>query len=176
MIYTLGDRRIETSGDDFYIAPSADVIGSVRIGREASIWFHCVLRGDHEWIVIGDGTNVQDATVIHADPGTPTILESNVAVGHRALLHGCVVEEDSLIGNNAVVLDGARIGRRCLIAAGALVPPNKVIPDGSVVMGVPGKVVREVTQEDLAMIRHTCEHYRENARQFRKLLARDSRF
>jgi carbonic anhydrase/acetyltransferase-like protein (isoleucine patch superfamily) len=176
VIYTFGDRKIETQGDDFYVAPGAQLIGSVRLGREASVWFNCVLRGDNEWIEIGDGTNVQDATVIHADPGEPTILAANVAVGHRALLHGCVVEEDSLIGNCAVVLDRARIGKRCLIAAGALIAPGKVIPDGSVVMGVPGKVVREITDDDLAMIRHTCEHYCANARRYRDMLAPDSRF
>lgn len=176
MIFAFGDRRIETAGDDYYVAPGAQLIGSVRLGREASVWFNCVLRGDNEWIVVGDGTNVQDATVIHADPGVPTILAANVAVGHRALLHGCSVDEDSLIGNCAVVLDGARIGKRCLIAAGALIAPGKVIPDGSVVMGVPGKIVRETTQSDLEMIRHTCEHYRANARRYRTMLAPDNRF
>ncbi|MFL6620395.1 MAG: gamma carbonic anhydrase family protein [Povalibacter sp.] len=175
MIYTFGERKLETADADFYVAPGAQLIGSVRLGRGASVWFNCVLRGDNEWIVVGDGSNVQDGTVIHADPGEPTILANNVAVGHRALLHGCNVDEDSLIGNSAVVLDRARIGKRCLIAAGALVPPGKIIPDDSVVMGVPGKVVRQTTAEDLAMIRHTCEHYREHGRLYHQLLARDTR-
>jgi carbonic anhydrase/acetyltransferase-like protein (isoleucine patch superfamily) len=176
MIYTFGEKKLETAGDDFYIAPGAQVIGSVRLGRGASVWFNCVLRGDNEWIVVGDGSNVQDGTIIHADPGVPTVLARNVAVGHRALLHGCTVDEDSLIANSAVVLDGVKIGKRCLIAAGALVPPGKVIPDDSVVMGVPGKVVRQTTEADLAMIRHTCEHYRAHGRLYQQLLARDTRF
>jgi carbonic anhydrase/acetyltransferase-like protein (isoleucine patch superfamily) len=134
-----------------------------------------VLRGDNEWIVVGDGTNVQDGTIIHADPGMPTILAANVTVGHRALLHGCTVDEDSLIGNSAVILDGAHIGKRCLIGAGALVPPGKTIPDDSVVMGMPGKVVRAINEDDLAMIRHGCEHYRAHGRLYQQLLARDTR-
>jgi len=176
MIHTFGERRLETADDDFYIAPGAQVIGSVRLGRGASVWFNCVLRGDNEWLIIGDGSNVQDGTVIHADPGVPTILANNVAVGHRALLHGCRVDEDTLIGNSAVVLDGAQIGKRCLIGSCALVPPGKVIPDDSVVMGVPGKIVRQVTEDDLAMIRHTCEHYRAHGRLYKQLLASDSRY
>ena len=175
VIYTLGERRIETVGDDYYIAPGAQVIGSVRLGRGASVWFNCVLRGDSDWINIGDGTNVQDGTVIHTDPGVPVEIGANVTIGHAAFLHGCTVGPDTMIANRAIVLDGVRIGRHCIIAAGALVPPGKEIPDGSVVMGSPGKIVREVTERDLAMIARAGEGYRRRAQQYRQLLAIDER-
>jgi carbonic anhydrase/acetyltransferase-like protein (isoleucine patch superfamily) len=175
-IYTFGDRKLETAGDDFYIAPGAQVIGSVRMGRGASIWFNCVVRGDNDWIIVGDGSNVQDGTIIHADSGTPTELARNVSLGHKVLLHGCTIGEESLIANGAIVLDRVRIGRHCVIAAGALVPPDKVIPDGSVVMGMPGKVVRQINESDLAMIRHTAEHYQARSRLYRQALAPDPRY
>lgn len=175
MIFSLGERRIDAAGDDWYVAPGAQVIGSVRLGREASVWFNCVLRGDSDWIVIGDGTNIQDGTVIHTDEGEPTVIGRNVTVGHVAFLHGCTVGDGSLIANGARVLDGARIGERCVIAAGSLVAPGKSIPDGSVVMGAPGRIVREVTQRDVAMIERACEHYRARAREYRRSLAIDPR-
>lgn len=175
MIFTLGDRRLETEGEDYYIAPGAQVIGSVRLGRESSVWFNCVLRGDTDWLNIGAGTNVQDGTVIHTDEGVPVNIGADVTIGHRAFLHGCTVEAGSMIANGAMILDGARIGKSCVIAAGALIPPRKQIPDGSVVMGAPGKIVREVTESDVAMIREACEHYRVRAREYRQLLAVDPR-
>ena len=125
MIYTLGERRLETADDEWYVAPGAQVIGSVRLGSGASVWFNSVLRGDSDWIVIGDGTNIQDGSVIHTDPGEPTLVGRNVTVGHVAFLHGCTIGDGSLIANGARVLDGARIGERCIVAAGALVPPRK---------------------------------------------------
>jgi carbonic anhydrase/acetyltransferase-like protein (isoleucine patch superfamily) len=175
VIHTLGQRRLETADDDWYIAPGAQVIGSVRLGSGASVWFNSVLRGDSDWIVIGDGTNIQDGTVIHTDEGEPTHIGRNVTVGHVAFLHGCTIGDGSLIANGARVLDGARIGERCVVAAGALVPPRKTIPDGSLVMGAPAQIVRQVTAEDIAMIEHACEHYRERARLYRAALARDPR-
>jgi carbonic anhydrase/acetyltransferase-like protein (isoleucine patch superfamily) len=174
-MYRLGDKKIETVGDDFYIAPGAAVIGQVRLGRGATVWFGCVLRGDSDWINIGDGTNVQDGTVIHTDAGEATLIGPHVSIGHRAMLHGCTVGEFSLIANGAMVLDGAVIGRHCLIAAGALIPPRKVIPDGSVVMGSPGKIVRSITDEDRTRIRLTGEHYVERGREYRRDLAIDQR-
>jgi carbonic anhydrase/acetyltransferase-like protein (isoleucine patch superfamily) len=159
VIYSLGEKKIQTAGDAYYIAPGACVIGHVRLGLGASVWFNCVLRGDNDWIILGDATNVQDGTVIHTDEGEPVQLGANVSVGHRALLHGCTVGDSTLIANGAMVLDRVSIGRHCLIAAGALLPPGKVIPDGSVVMGMPGKIVREVNEKDLAMIKLTAEHY-----------------
>jgi carbonic anhydrase/acetyltransferase-like protein (isoleucine patch superfamily) len=173
MIYTLGTRKLETADDDHYVAPGAQLIGSVVLGRAATVWFNCVLRADSDRIVVGDGTNIQDGTVIHADPGSPVILGNNVTIGHRALLHSCSIGEGSLIANGAMVLDRARIGRHCLIAAAALVPPDKEIPDGSVVMGAPGRVVRQVTERDLEMMRHACEHYVLRGREYRHSLKAD---
>jgi carbonic anhydrase/acetyltransferase-like protein (isoleucine patch superfamily) len=169
-IYTLGERRLTTAGDDFYIAPGAQVIGSVVLGAGASLWFNCVLRADDERIEIGSGSNVQDGSVIHADPGCPTLVGREVSVGHMVMLHSCVIGDESLIGNGAIVLDRARIGRHCIIAAGALVPPDREIPDGSVVMGTPAKLVRQASERDLAMIAQAAAHYRARIQSYRELL------
>jgi carbonic anhydrase/acetyltransferase-like protein (isoleucine patch superfamily) len=170
MIYTLGERRIETVGDEYYIAPSADVIGTVRLGRWASVWFGAVLRGDNDWIEIGEGTNVQDGTIMHTDAGIPLVVGPNCTIGHRAFLHACTVGEHSMIANGAMVLDGAKIGSYTVVAAGAFVPPRKVIPDGVVVMGSPAQVVREITDKDRAMLERGASHYIENAKRFRAQL------
>ena len=175
VIYTIGSRRLETTDESYYIAPGAHVIGSVRMGREASIWFSAVLRGDNDWLIIGDGSNVQDGTVIHTDPGLPVEVGRNVTIGHLAFLHGCTVADDSMIANGAMVLDRARIGRNCIIAAGALVPPGKEIPDGSVVMGRPGVVVRQVAEKDLAMIALAGASYRRRSKEYRESLTVDPR-
>jgi carbonic anhydrase/acetyltransferase-like protein (isoleucine patch superfamily) len=175
VIYSLGGKRIETSGDEYYVAPGACVIGKVRFGVDASVWFNCVIRGDNDWIILGDGTNIQDGSIIHTDEGQPVSLGSKVSVGHRALLHGCTVGDSTLIANGAMILDRVSIGRHCLIAAGALVPPGKVIPDGSVVMGMPGKIVREITEQDRAMIEEIGEHYLARGRLYRRELALDPR-
>jgi carbonic anhydrase/acetyltransferase-like protein (isoleucine patch superfamily) len=175
VIYSLGGKSIQTAGEDFYVAPGACVIGNVRFGAAATVWFNCVLRGDNDWITLGDGTNIQDGTVIHTDEGQPVILGANVSVGHRAMLHGCIVGDSTLIANGAMVLDRAVLGRNCLIAAGALVPPGKLIPDGSVVMGMPGKIVREVTERDRAMIEGIAKHYVARAQVYRRELALDPR-
>ena len=169
MIYDYDDRKLEAAGV-YYVAPSADVIGSVRLGNLASVWFNAVLRGDNDWIVIGDGSNVQDGTIIHTDPGEPSIIGNDVTIGHGVLLHGCVIGDGSLIGNRAIVLDGARVGAGSLIAAGALVTPGTHIPAGSVVMGAPGKVVRSVGDKDLARMRTGAESYREKAAEYARLL------
>ncbi len=175
MIYTFNEKRVVTMGDDWYVAPSADVIGSVRLGAAASVWFQCVLRGDSDWIEIGDGTNVQDGTIIHTDEGSPTRVGAGVTIGHRAFLHSCTVGDESMIANGAMVLDRVTIGKHCVIAAGALVPPDKTIPDGSVVMGAPGRIVRETSERDLAMIRRAGEIYRARAKEYLAQLARDPR-
>jgi carbonic anhydrase/acetyltransferase-like protein (isoleucine patch superfamily) len=169
-IYTLGERRLVTAGDDFYIAPGARVIGSVVLGAGASLWFNCVLRADDERIEIGSGSNVQDGSVIHADPGVPTLIGREVTVGHMVMLHSCVIGDESLIGNGAIVLDGARIGGHCIIAAGSLVPPDREVPDGSVVMGSPLRLVRQVNAQDLAMIAQGAAHYRARMQSYRHLL------
>ena len=175
MIYTLGERRIETAGDDYYVAPDASVIGSVRFGAGASVWFNCVLRGDSDWINLGEGVNIQDGTIIHTDEGEPVTLGARVSVGHRALLHGCTIAESTLVANGAMVLDRVKIGRHCIIAAGALVTPGKVIPDGSVVMGSPGQIVRQVNDRDLKMIDFIAEHYRARIKQYKRDLKVDLR-
>jgi carbonic anhydrase/acetyltransferase-like protein (isoleucine patch superfamily) len=170
MIYTLGTRRLQTVGDDYFVAPSADVIGTVRLGRWASVWFNAVIRGDSDWIELGDGANVQDGSVMHTDAGMPLVLGANCTVGHKALLHACTVGEHSLIANNAMVLDGAKIGNFTIVAAGTLVPPRKVFPDGVVVMGSPGKVVREITEADRQLLIGSALHYQENAKRYRAQL------
>lgn len=175
MIYTIGERRADLAPGS-YVAPSAQLIGSVRLAVGASVWFNVVIRGDTDWIDIGEGSNIQDGTVIHTDPGVPVHIGANVTVGHAAFLHGCSVGDGSMIANGAMVLDGAVIGRRCLIAAGALVPPGKQIPDGSVIMGAPGKLVRQVTERDLAMLEHAAEAYRARLDIYRRTLQPDPRF
>ncbi|HEY8540364.1 MAG TPA: gamma carbonic anhydrase family protein [Steroidobacteraceae bacterium] len=175
MIYTLGERRIETVGEEFFVAPSADVIGTVRLGRWASVWFNAVLRGDTDWIELGDGTNVQDGSVIHIDEGEPVVIGPNCTIGHRAFLHSCTVGECSMIANGAMVLDGAKVGSFSVVAAGAFVPPRKTVPDGVVVMGSPAKVVREITDKDREMLTRAAEHYIENAKRYRELLAATGR-
>ena len=162
MVYAIAERRPEIA-EGVYVAPSADVIGSVRLAPGSSVWFNVVLRGDSDWIEIGEGSNVQDGSVIHTDPGFPTRLGARVTVGHMAFLHCATVGDDSMIANGAMVMDRVVVGRNCLIAAGAFIPPDKVIPDGSVVMGSPGKVVRAVTERDLALIARAAAGYRARA-------------
>jgi carbonic anhydrase/acetyltransferase-like protein (isoleucine patch superfamily) len=169
MIYEYEGQRPEISADA-YVAPSADVIGRVRLAARSSLWFQVVLRGDNDWIDIGADSNVQDGSVIHTDRGVPTRLGERVSVGHVAFLHCCTVGDDSLIANGARVLDRVVIGRHCLIAAGALIPPDRTIPDGSVVMGSPGKIVREVTERDLALIANAARHYAARAVAYRDRL------
>ena len=166
MIYSLGDRRVRTCGE-FYVADNAVVVGSVVLGRAASVWFNSVVRGDNDLISIGDGTNIQDAAVLHVDEGVPLTLGANVSVGHHAMLHGCTVEDGALVGINAVVLNRAVIGRGSLVGAGALVPEGKVIPERSLAVGTPARVVRTLTDEDVAGIERIARHYVEKARRYR---------
>ena len=144
MEYALGEARMTTVGDAFWIAPTAVVIGKVRLENNASVWWGAVLRGDNEPITVGEGSNIQDGCVLHTDPGYPLTIGKDVTVGHLAMLHGCVIGDNSLIGIGAVILNGARIGANCLIGAKALIPEGKEIPDNSLVMGAPGQVKREV--------------------------------
>jgi carbonic anhydrase/acetyltransferase-like protein (isoleucine patch superfamily) len=168
MLYSIGARAPEL-GLRSYVAPSADVIGTVRLGVETSIWFGAVIRGDNDWIVIGDGSNVQDGTVIHTDEGFPTHIGANVTIGHQALLHSCSVGDETLIGNGAMVLDRAQIGAHCVIAAGALITPGTAIPEGSLVMGAPGRIVRAVGERELQMIRRAAANYRARAQAYADL-------
>ncbi|PRB77503.1 gamma carbonic anhydrase family protein [Pseudomonas sp. MYb185] len=167
MKYRLGNDRVEMA-DDAWIADSAMVIGKVRLEKGASVWFNAVLRGDCELILIGENSNVQDGAIMHTDYGFPLTLGKGVTVGHKAMLHGCTVGDDSLIGINAVVLNGARIGRNCIIGANALVPEGKEIPDGSLVMGSPGKVVRQLSEQQHQAIVAGAAHYVHNAQRYRR--------
>ena len=156
----------------YFVAPDAHVIGRVRLGEEVGVWFGAVLRGDNDPITIGTGSNVQENAVLHTEIGQPLIIGQYVTVGHQAMLHGCTIGDGSLIGMQAIVLNGARIGRECLIGAGALIPEGKVIPDRSVVMGAPGKVVRELSDEDVARIQAGVESYITKSAQFSAQLKR----
>ncbi len=153
---------------DFWIAPDANVIGRVVIGEGASVWFGCTLRGDNEAITIGAGSNVQENCVMHTDPGFPLTIGEGCTIGHKAMLHGCTLGKNVLIGMGAIVLNGARIGDDCLIGAGALITEGKEIPPGSLVLGAPGRVVRQLDQAAIEGLRASALHYQENARRFRK--------
>ena len=166
MLYQLGDKTPQLIGEGHFIAPGASVIGDVVLQPNASVWFGVVVRGDAETITIGEGTNIQDGSVLHADPGFPLDIGKNVTVGHQAMLHGCTVGEDSLVGINAVVLNGARIGKGCLVGANALVTENTEIPDFSMVLGSPAKIVRSLGEEQIAAIKLSGEHYVLNAQRF----------
>jgi carbonic anhydrase/acetyltransferase-like protein (isoleucine patch superfamily) len=172
MIYSLGERRLETRGEHF-IAENATVIGSVILEANASIWFNAVVRADNDVITIGENSNIQDGSVLHTDHGMPLVIGRNVTVGHKVMLHGCTIGDGSLIGINAVILNGAVIGKGCVIGANALIPEGKVIPDGSVVMGSPGKVVKEVSEAQRAMLEMSALHYVENFRRYHKELTRE---
>ena len=167
MLHPLGNARVEVRGRNPFVAHNATVLGNVVLEDEASVWFNCVVRGDNEPIVIGARSNIQDSSVLHTDAGVPLVLEPEVSVGHMVMLHGCRVGEGSLIGIRAVVLNHAVIGRECLIGACTLIPERKVIPDRSLVMGTPGKVVRSLTDEEVARLRWTAAHYVDNARRYR---------
>lgn len=155
-----------------WVADSAEVIGDVDLGEGANIWFGAILRGDTEHLSIGAGSNVQDGSVLHADPGFPLVLGEHVTVGHLAMLHGCSIGEGSMIGMQAVVLNGARIGRGCLVGAGALVTEGKQFPDGSLIVGSPAKVVRELSAEQIAGLVRTAQNYVEKALRFKAGLKR----
>ncbi len=169
MLHTLGDAKPDIH-EDAWVAPDARVIGRVRLKAGASVWFQSVLRGDNEWIEIGEGSNVQDGTVMHTDPGYPLTIGDRVTIGHKVMLHGCTVGADSLIGIGSIVLNGARIGSNTVVGANSLVTEGKEFPNGVLVLGAPAKVVRELSDEEIAMIGHSAEHYVENARRYRNEL------
>lgn len=165
-LYRLDDHVPKTEEGAFWIAPDARVIGQVELGRDVGIWFGCVLRGDNEPIRIGARSNIQEMTMIHTDPGYPVEIGEGCTIGHRAIVHGCTIGDNSLIGMGAIVLNGAKIGRNCLIGAGALVSEGKEIPDGSLVMGVPGKVVRALDEEAIAGLGASADRYVANWKRF----------
>jgi carbonic anhydrase/acetyltransferase-like protein (isoleucine patch superfamily) len=150
-----------------WVADSAQVMGEVHMGADASVWFGTVVRGDTSSITIGEGTNVQDASVLHADLGMPLVIGRHVTVGHQVMLHGCTIGDESLIGIGAIVLNGAKIGKNCLVGAGALVTEGKEFPDGSMIIGSPARVVKQLTTEQMQGLRQSAQHYIDNARRFR---------
>ncbi|MEL7047440.1 MAG: gamma carbonic anhydrase family protein [Pseudomonadota bacterium] len=165
-IYAL-DKTVQTPASGaFWVAPSAVVIGDVRLGENASVWFNAVIRGDNERIDIGPNVNVQDGCVLHTDPGFPMTLGEDATIGHMVMLHGCTVAPRSLIGIGSIVLNGAKIGEECLIGANSLIPPGKVIPPRSMVMGSPGRVVRELSQDEAADLAATAGRYVKNWKRY----------
>ena len=171
-VYSLGAARpaLPVSGE-YWIAPTAAVMGNVILKTNASIWWGAVVRGDNDPIVIGENSNVQDGSVLHTDHGAPLTIGSNVTIGHMVMLHGCTIGDGSLIGIGAIVLNGAKIGRNCLIGAGALITEGKEIPDNSMVMGAPGKVVREIGEQHAIVLRASALHYVENWKRYARELA-----
>ncbi|MCC7023785.1 MAG: gamma carbonic anhydrase family protein [Thermomicrobiales bacterium] len=168
-IHTLGERR-PTIDATAYVADGAQVIGDVLLAPDSSVWFNAVLRGDTERISIGAGSNIQDGAILHADPGFPCSVGAGVVTGHGAILHGCQIGDHCLIGMGAIVLNGATIGAGSIVAAGAVVPEGKEYPPGSLIMGIPARVVRELTDKDREQIAEGASHYQERARIYRKQL------
>ncbi len=165
-IYRLGDRipQIDYSA---FVADSATIVGSVFVYENASVWFQVTIRGDNEPIVVGRNSNVQEGAVLHTDPGCPLTIGEGVTVGHQAMLHGCTIGDGSLIGIQAVVLNGAKIGRNCLVGAGALVTEGKEFPDNVLILGSPAKVVRALTEDDIARMRRSAENYAQRGHRYK---------
>ena len=160
MIYALGDKQVELP-DSSYVAPGAVVIGDVIFGEACSVWFNAVIRGDNDTIRIGNGSNIQECSVLHVDQGFPISIGENVTIGHKVMLHGCSIGDGSLIGMNAVVLNGAEIGKNCLVGANALVTEGMKVPDGSLVLGSPSKVVKELSEKHLSGLQSAAMHYQQ---------------
>jgi carbonic anhydrase/acetyltransferase-like protein (isoleucine patch superfamily) len=166
-IYALGDWSPELPPDgEYWVAPTASLIGHVRLHKNASVWFGAVLRGDNEWIEIGEGSNVQDNSVVHTDPGQPCIIGANVTIGHNVILHSANVADGSLIGMGAILLNRCKIGRHCLIGAGTMITEGKEIPDNSMVVGAPGRIVRQLSEPEFAMLRMASAVYVQNFKRF----------
>ena len=166
-VYSLGDSRPQLPPQgEYWIAPNATVLGNVILHPGASIWFNTVLRGDNDPIVIGRDSNIQDGGILHTDVGSPLTIGEGVTVGHKAMLHGCTIGDNSLVGIGAVILNGARIGKNCLIGANALITEGKVIPDNSLVVGQPGKVVKSLEPGQIAALEMGAQHYVQNWKRF----------
>ena len=166
MIHALGDRSPVFEGEGHFVADNATLIGTVRLRDCASVWYNCVLRGDNDWIDIGERSNIQDGSVLHTDPGIELIVGNDVTVGHKAMLHGCTIGDESLIGIGATILNGARIGRHSIVGAHALITENKEFPDGVMLLGAPARVARELTDEEIGLIRRSADHYAQNAARY----------
>ncbi len=167
MLYDLGEDRIQTAGDDYFVAPNSAVIGRVRLGQDASVWFNVVLRGDNDSITIGDRSNIQDGSVFHVDAGAPIVLGNDVSVGHSATVHGCTVGRGTLVGMGATILSHAVIGEDCIVGAQALITERKEFPNRSVIIGMPARRIREVTDEELEHMQWIAEHYVARGRRYR---------
>ncbi len=166
-VYTLGDKKPQLPPEgEYWIAPNAVVLGDVILKPGASVWFGSVLRGDTDTLTVGENSNIQDLSVLHADAGVPLTIGANVTVGHKVMLHGCTIGDNTLIGIGAVILNGAVIGKNCLIGANALITEGKVVPDGSMVVGQPGKVVRELNEGQIAALEMSAQHYVQNWKRF----------
>src|SRR6266498_4827315 len=174
-VYSLGERKVTFRGEEWFIADNATVIGTVILHDEASVWFNAVVRGDSDIITVGERTNIQDAAVLHADSGIPLTLGKNVSVGHQAMLHGCTVGDGSLVGIGAIVMNHAVIGSSCLIGAGALIPEGKTFPDGVLVVGSPGKIVRELKPEERAGLLEIADIYVRRSKFYREKLKPQAR-
>ncbi|MGA9658989.1 MAG: gamma carbonic anhydrase family protein [Asticcacaulis sp.] len=168
-LYTLGDKTPKLPEDDrYWIAPSADVLGDITLGEDASVWFCAVIRGDNDPIHIGARSNVQDGAVIHSDDGLPVHIGADVTVGHKAMLHSCEIGDNSLIGIGAVILGRSKIGRNTIVGAGALVPEGKTYPDGVLLLGQPARVVRDLTPEQIGQLTHSAAHYVRNWQRYKR--------
>ena len=167
MFYDLEDKKVKNLGEN-WSASNASIIGDVTLEKNTSIWFNVTLRGDVENIYVGEGSNVQDGSVLHTDPGYPLKIGKDVTIGHLVMLHGCTIGNNSLIGIGAVVLNGAKIGKNCIIGANALVTENKEIEDNSLVIGSPGKIIRKITSEEVKLITENAIHYQENWKKYSK--------
>ncbi len=174
MIYSLGNSKPQLFGKTNFVASNAIVVGDVSLGENASVWFGAILRGDNDSITIGSRSNIQDGCVVHVDSGHPVVVGNGVTVGHKAVLHGCTIKEGALIGINAVVLNGAIVGRNSLIGANALVTPGTRIPDNSVVMGSPGRVVRDIADTEITANRNAALAYVEKCQLYRSELKTQS--
>jgi len=170
MLYDLGEHRVQTAGDEFFVAPSAAVIGRVVLGRDASVWFGAVLRGDGNQIRVGDRSNVQDNAVIHVDSDAPATVGHDVTIGHSAVVHGCTVGNFTLVGIGATILSHARIGDYCLVGAGALITERKEFESGSLIIGAPARRVRALTEQERRLLEQSAEHYVANGRRYRSEL------
>ena len=167
MIYEF-ENNTPTLDKDSWVASNAVLIGRVILKKDANVWFNVVLRGDIETITIGEGSNVQDGSIFHTDPGCPITLGKNVTVGHMVMLHGCEIADDCLIGIGSTILNKTKIGKNCIIGANALVTENKIIPERSLVIGSPGKVIRQVTDEEIKHIKENAKHYVQNFKKYKK--------
>ncbi len=175
MIYSLGNDSVEITGEDYFVAENATVVGKVRLENNASVWFNAVIRGDNARISVGENSNIQDGAVLHTDPGIPLVIGKNVTVGHKVMLHGCRIGDNSLIGINSVILNRAKVGNNCLIGANTLITEGKEIPDGSLVMGSPAKVIKTLSDEQQARLMMSAEIYVKNFKRFKAEMRADQK-